>query len=278
MTRGLIAVGQMTSSTDIEANFSVCQLLVQEAKERGARLLSLPECFAFLGESDTDLLGFMRHLDDELVLRYRHLARDHQLWLSLGGLQEFASDEPRAFNTHLLIDDNGEIQSTYRKLHLFDVDLPDGTKLHESRATQGGDEMVVSPSPLGNLGLSICYDLRFPELFLGLRKRGAEVLLIPAAFTATTGKAHWETLLRARAIETQCYVAAAAQVGRHNQKRESHGNAMIIDPWGAVVARCGEGVGIAVAPVDPGYLNDVRRRIPVMAHRRPKVYGDVGAP
>jgi predicted amidohydrolase len=130
---------------------------------------------------------------------------------------------------------------------------------------------------VGKLGLSICYDLRFPEQYVALTKLGAEVLLIPAAFTATTGKAHWETLLRARAIENQCYVAAAAQYGVHNIRRHSHGEAMIIDPWGAVVARCSDGVGIAVADVDLDYLADVRGRIPCPQHRRPEVYGDVGS-
>lgn len=276
MTARLIAVGQMTATSDVEENLRTSARLVNEAKERGATLLSLPECFAFIGEKDTDLLGFMRPLDDELVARYRQLAREHGLWLSLGGFQERAGDGQRANNAHLLVDDQGEVRRVYRKLHLFDVDLPDGTQLKESKATAPGDEIVVEDSPAGRLGLSVCYDLRFPELYLSMRGLGADVLLVPAAFTATTGKAHWETLLRARAIETQCYVAAAAQFGRHNARRESHGNAMIVDPWGAVVARCGEGTGVAVAAVDLDYLADVRRRIPVMEHRRPEVYGDVG--
>lgn len=276
MTERLLAVGQMTATSEIEQNFATCASLVRQAKARGAHLLSLPECFAFMGENDTDLLAFMRPLEDELMGRYRALAQEYALWLSLGGFQERAEGGERANNVHVLIDDRGAIVSDYRKLHLFDVDLPDGTKLLESKATAPGREVVVSESPVGRVGLSICYDLRFPELYLSLRKLGAEVLLVPAAFTATTGKAHWEALLRARAIETQCYVAAAAQVGRHNARRESHGQAMIIDPWGTVVARCGEGTQIAVARVDSRYLEEVRRRIPVMEHRRPDVYGDVG--
>lgn len=268
-----IAVGQMTSTGDAEANFEICQSLVRRAADAGASLLSLPECFAFLGERDGDVLAFMEPLEGSWVHRYRQLARTHGLWLSLGGFPERDRDGGRAYNTHLLIDDEGTLRSTYRKLHLFDVDLPDGSALHESRGTRAGAELCVTPSPLGVLGLTICYDLRFAELFVALRRAGAELLLVPAAFTAQTGQAHWEVLLRARAIETQCYVAAAAQAGRHNARRESHGHAMIVDPWGAVVARVTEGTGVAVADIDLALVAKIRERMPVMSHRRTDVYG-----
>lgn len=274
MTR--IAVAQMTSTHDVEANFEACRGLVAKAADRGARLVSLPENFAFLGEKDGDVRGFKRPLESELVQRYRALAVEHRVWLSLGGFAESGPDDEHAYNAHLLVDEQGELRAVYRKLHLFDVDLPDGTQLRESNGIAPGNELVVADSPVGKLGLSICYDLRFPELYLSLTKRGAEVLLIPAAFTAPTGKAHWEPLLRARAIENECYVAAAAQFGRHNARRESHGHAMIVDPWGAVIARCSDGTGVAVADVEPDYLAKVRARIPVMRHRRPEVYGEVG--
>lgn len=274
MTR--IAVAQMTSTHDVEKNFETCRQLVQQAKERGARLVSLPENFAFLGEKDGDVLGQKRPLESDLVKRYRALAAEHHLWLSLGGFAEDGPDERHAYNAHLLVDDEGGLRAVYRKLHLFDVDLADGTSLRESNGIAAGDDVVVADSPVGKLGLSICYDLRFAELYLALTKLGAEVLLVPAAFTATTGKAHWETLLRARAIENQAYVAAAAQFGRHNPRRESHGNAMIVDPWGAVIARCSDGTGVAVADVDLGYIERVRGRVPVLQHRRPEVYGEVG--
>lgn len=278
MSQRRIAVGQMTATDHVEDNFQTCAQLVRDAKNRGVSLLSLPECFAFIGEKDTDLLNFMRPLDSELVERYRDLAKSHEIWLSLGGFQEQSSTPDKACNTHLLVDATGELVKVYRKLHLFDVDLADGTKLWESKATEPGTSLEVCETPLATVGLSICYDLRFAEQFLGLRKLGAQVLLVPAAFTAATGKAHWETLLRARAIETQCYVAAAAQYGRHNRKRESHGNAMIVDPWGAVIARCSDGTGIAVADIDLDYIEEVRRRVPVMDHRRPEVYGNTGSP
>ena len=275
----LIAVGQMTSSNDVEGNFATCRSLVERAAARGVALLSLPETFAFIGENSRQSLEFMRPLDDELVGRYRALAKEHGLWLSLGGFQERGPDKEHAYNAHLLIDDQGELVRVYRKLHLFDIDLPDGTQLFESRSYAAGDELVVAPSPVGQLGMTVCYDLRFAEQYLSLRKMGAEVMLVPSAFTATTGKAHWETLLRARAIETQCWVAAAAQVGRHNpsgSKRESHGHAMIIDPWGCVVAQCdGEQTMIAVADVDLEFLARVRQRLPYNEHRRTDVYGGI---
>lgn len=277
MSHRRIAVGQMTATHDVENNFRTCAKLVRDAKDRDATVLSLPECFAFIGEKDTDLLDFMRPLDSELIERYRELARTHEIWLSLGGFQEQSAVPNKALNAHLLVNATGEIVSIYRKLHLFDVDLADGTKLWESKATEAGRALEVCDTPVATVGLSICYDLRFAEQYLSLRQLGAQVLLIPAAFTAATGKAHWETLLRARAIETQCYVAAAAQYGRHNRKRESHGNAMIVDPWGAVIARCSDGTGIAVADIDLDYVEEVRRRVPVMDHRRPEVYGHISS-
>jgi predicted amidohydrolase len=160
------------------------------------------------------------------------------MWLSLGGFQEKGPDDSHQYNTHVLIDDSGEIRSSYRKIHLFDVDVPGNMVYKESRFTTAGDTVVAVDSPFGRLGLTVCYDLRFPELYQCLRfKHQAQVLLVPSAFTKVTGEAHWEILLRARAIETQCYVIAAAQAGKHNEKRESYGDSIIIDPWGTVIAR-----------------------------------------
>jgi len=267
-----IAAAQMMATSDIEQNFATCKALVEKASQQGVRLLSLPECFAFIGEKKEDLLSFMRPIDSPLVKRYCGLAKEYGLWLSLGGLQEKATNTCSQ-NAHLLIDEKGEIRKIYRKLHLFDVDIPGGPRLMESDSAKGGDAVVVTDSPLGKLGLCICYDLRFAEQFLVSRMLGAEIILVPAAFTATTGKAHWEVLLRARAIETQCYIVAAAQVGNHNAKRKSHGDAMVVDPWGQVISRCGEGSGLAIAEIDLEYLREVRTRMPVMEHRRSDVYG-----
>lgn len=268
----LVAVGQMTSTADVEQNLATCADLAKKAKARGAVLLCLPECFAFMGQSDGDTRKVMEPLDGPLFTRVRAIAQDHGLWISFGGFPEKV-DAEHNHNAHVIVDDQGEVRAIYRKLHLFDVTLPNGTTYKESACTAPGKELVVTDSPVGSLGLSICYDLRFPELYLALAARGARVLLVPAAFTLTTGKEHWEALLRARAIETQCWVVAAAQTGRHNEKRDTFGHAMVVDPWGTVVAQCGDGTGIAVAEIDPAFQDACRARIPVWQHRRKDVYG-----
>lgn len=268
-----IAVGQMCASSDVEKNFEVVADLCSQAKDRGCAMLFLPECFAFIGVKGTDALAVMEPLDGPLLGRYRELAAKHRLWLSLGGFPETGPDRgDRRFNAHVIVDASGEIRASYRKIHLFDVDMGDvnGPVLMESRTAAAGETLVTCDSPAGKLGLTVCYDLRFPEMFARLRyELGCEMMLVPSAFTKPTGQAHWETLLRARAIETQSYVVAAAQAGAHSEGRASHGHAMVVDPWGKVVAELdGEETGIAVADVDLGYLKDVRSRIPVETHRR----------
>lgn len=267
-----IAVGQMSASSDVEKNLEVVADLCARAKDRGCAMLFLPECFAFIGVKGTDALAVMEPLDGPLLGRYRELAARHRLWLSLGGFAEKGPDRNRRFNAHVIVNDAGEIQASYRKIHLFDVDMGDvnGPVLMESATAAAGETLVTCDSPAGKLGLTVCYDLRFPEMFARLRyELGCEMMLVPSAFTKPTGQAHWETLLRARAIETQSYVVAAAQAGVHSEGRASHGHAMIVDPWGKVVAELdGEETGIAVADVDLGYLKDVRSRIPVETHRR----------
>ena len=267
-----IAVGQMCASSDVEKNFEVVADLCSQAKDRGCSMLFLPECFAFIGVKGTDALAVMEPLNGPLLGRYRELAAKHGLWLSLGGFAEQGPDRDRRFNAHIIVNDAGEIRASYRKIHLFDVDMGDvnGPVLMESRTAAAGEALVTCDSPAGKLGLTVCYDLRFPEMFARLRyELGCEMMLVPSAFTKPTGQAHWETLLRARAIETQSYVVAAAQAGVHSEGRASHGHAMIVDPWGKVVAELGgDETGIAVADVDLGYLKDVRSRIPVEAHRR----------
>ena len=267
-----IAVGQMCASSDVEKNFEVVADLCSQAKDRGCSMLFLPECFAFIGVKGTDALAVMEPLNGPLLGRYRELAAKNGLWLSLGGFAEQGPDCDRRFNAHIIVNDAGEIRASYRKIHLFDVDMGDvnGPVLMESRSAAAGETLVTCDSPAGKLGLTVCYDLRFPEMFARLRyELGCEMMLVPSAFTKPTGQAHWETLLRARAIETQSYVVAAAQAGVHSEGRASHGHAMIVDPWGKVVAELGgDETGIAVADVDLGYLKDVRSRIPVEAHRR----------
>jgi len=279
----LLAVGQMNASSDVEENFATCTQLVKKAQARHVSVLSLPECFAFMGEKDTDLLDFAKPTDSDLVQRYQKLAKDHGIWLSLGGLQAIderalTDEKVKSINAHLLINAEGEVVEQYNKIHLFDVDIPGGPRLLESIATYSGERIVVADSPVGKLGLSVCYDLRFPELYLAMNRMGATCMLVPAAFTLETGKEHWEVLLRARAIENQCYVAAAAQRGKHNSRRYSYGHAMIVDPWGTVVAQCTDRTDICVAEIDPDFVANVRQRMPLWQHRHPDLYGEVGLP
>ena len=266
------AVGQMRATNDLEANFETCSTLARAAASQGCSILFLPECFAYIGMAGIDALAVMEPLDGPLMARYRQLAKDTGVWLSLGGFPETGPDADHRYNTHVLVDSDGDVRASYRKIHLFDVDIPNGPVLMESKTASPGDAIVAADSPIGRLGMTVCYDLRFPELYSRLRhEMGANIMLVPSAFTKPTGEAHWEVLLRARAIETQSYVIAAAQAGVHSEKRESYGHAIIIDPWGKVLAKLEDpdnGIGIATADIDLGYLEDVRERIPVDEHRR----------
>ena len=274
-----LAVGQMCSTGDVQANLAACGRLISKAATEGCAMLSLPECCTFLGEKDVDAIPIAEPLPQggPILAHLAELARNNKIWLSLGGVPE-ASDVPgKRYNTHIVLDDTGAVRARYRKVHLFDLELPGKVSLFESNTTLPGIEPPpVVETPIGRVGLVVCYDLRFGDLFQRLRHTdGAEVILNPAAFTVPTGEAHWETMMRARAIETQCYVGAAAQGGQHNVKRASYGHAMIIDPWGTVVARVPEGPtaeGIAVADIDPEWLRTVRERMPIGQHRRNAVY------
>ena len=209
---------QMTAVNDVGANFAACSKLVEEACAKSAQIVFFPECFSFIGAAAGEAQAVAEPLSGPILARYRELAKQHSVWLSLGGFQERVDGEERIYNTHVVIDGGGEIRATYRKIHLFDVPM---VNLVESRQALAGSELVAVDSPAGRLGLTVCYDLRFPELFQKLTfVHGARVLLVPSAFAVKTGEAHWETLLRARAIETQCYVVAAAQAGQHNTGRQ----------------------------------------------------------
>ncbi|KAJ9175602.1 hypothetical protein P3X46_014143 [Hevea brasiliensis] len=267
-----VAAAQMTSINDLAANFATCSRLTKEAAAAGAKLLCLPESFSFIGAKDGDSVKVAEPLDGPIMQQYCSLARESGIWLSLGGFQERGCDDAHLRNTHVIIDDSGNIRDIYRKIFLFDVDVPGGRVYKESSFTEAGKDIVAVDSPAGRLGLSVCYDLRFPELYQQLRfQKEAQILLVPAAFTKITGQAHWEILLRARAIETQCYVIAAAQAGKHNDKRESHGEALIIDPWGAVVGRLPDrlSTGITVADIDFALIDSVRAKIPIAQQRKP---------
>ncbi|GAA0161799.1 hypothetical protein Leryth_008653 [Lithospermum erythrorhizon] len=267
-----VAAAQMTSVNDLATNFATCSRLAKEAASAGAKLLCFPENFSYVGSLQGDSIKIAERLDGPIINKYCSLARESNIWLSLGGFQEKGSDEAHLRNTHVLIDDSGNIKTTYSKMHLFDVDVPGGAVYKESSFTEAGNDIVAVDSPFGRLGLTVCYDLRFPEVYQQLRfHQNAQVLLVPAAFTTVTGQAHWEILLRARAIETQCYVIAAAQAGKHNDKRESYGDTLIIDPWGTIVGRLPDrlSTGIAVADIDFSLIDSVRAKMPISMHRKP---------
>jgi len=274
------AVVQLCATPDVGANLDTAARLVGEARAAGAEIVLLPEAFAFLGPESLKA-ELLEPLPDSVsgapgeaftpgpILRQcQAVARENNVHLILGGFHEAGNEPGRSRNTCVHLDPQGAIRALYRKIHLFDVSLADGTELRESARTDGGDAIVTTALPFGTLGLSICYDIRFPYLYQALVDRGAIALTAPSAFTATTGAAHWEVLLRARAIECQSYMLAPAQHGHHWGTRRSWGHAMIVDPWGTVVAECLDGDGIAVADIDPAEVERVRRQLPSLQHRR----------
>jgi predicted amidohydrolase len=268
----LAAALQMTSLPDLDKNLAQAEELIQLAVNRGADLICLPENFAFLGdeEAKTLLAEKIAQASQKFLVT---MAQRYQVTILGGGFpvpaDEIEATKGKMFNTALLVGPEGTELSRYRKIHLFDVNLPDGNTYRESETIVAGSEPpeVYHSDKLGNLGLSVCYDVRFPELYRHLAKNGANVLFVPAAFTAYTGKDHWQVLLQARAIENTCYVIAAAQVGKHNPRRQSHGHAMIVDPWGVVLADAGDQIGLAIAEINPARLEQVRTQMPSLKHR-----------
>ena len=262
-----VAAVQMTSTADSAANLKAAERLARRAAREGADLVAFPENFAFLrreGEPGPRARG----LGEGPAKWAAGLASDLGVYVLAGSVAERARARGRVHNTSVLVAPDGRFVAVYRKIHLFDARVPGSGTLRESEAVAPGREVVVADTPLGRLGLSICYDLRFPELYRALTARGAQVLFVPSAFTHFTGSHHWETLLRARAIENQAWVVAPAQSGRHGPSRRSWGRTMVIDPWGAVVARREGGTGIVVADVDLDRVEAVRDAMPCQSHRR----------
>ena len=263
------AVIQMRSTPDVAANLESAERLTLRAIERGAECVLWPEAFAFIGP-DAQKQEMTEPLPSggPILERCRSLAAARRIHLVLGGFHEKSPEKGKTYNTCVHLGPNGAVVSLYRKIHLFDVDLPDGTRLNESDRTLPGSEVVVTPTPFGLLGLTVCYDVRFPALYQLLVDKGAVALTVPSAFTLSTGKDHWHVLLRARAIECQAYVLAPAQWGHHHGSRTSYGHALIVDPWGCVIAECGEGDGVAVADLDMAAVTNARTRLPSLEHRR----------
>ena len=240
---------------------------MREAAARGAAFIALPEMFAYL-RREGQRFPHAQPVDGEILVRVRGWARELSVRILAGSIAESVPDSERVYNTSVLVGASGAIEAVYRKIHLFDVDLGSGGVFTESKSIAPGDEVVVADTEIGGIGLSVCYDLRFPELYRAQAERGARWLLVPSAFARTTGKDHWEVLLRARAIENQCFVLAPAQCGAHSPERASHGRSLIVDPWGIVLAQLGDSPGVAVADCSLAELDRVRASVPALRHRR----------
>jgi deaminated glutathione amidase len=265
-----VAVLQMRSGIDTAANFRALVSGLEEAASGGARLAFTPEMTGLLDrDRKRAASSIVEEGADPVLAAARDAAKRLGLWVHLGSLAlRPGGAETRYVNRGFLIDDTGAIRARYDKLHLFDVDLPTGESWRESSAYVPGEGAMVAETPAGKLGLSICYDMRFPDLYRALSDAGAEILAVPAAFTVPTGKAHWHVLLRARAIEAACFIVAAAQSGSHEDGRETYGHSLVVDPWGEILLDMGEDVEVGFADIDLARLNDVRARIPVLRHRR----------
>ncbi|GAB4359730.1 MAG: carbon-nitrogen hydrolase family protein [Gammaproteobacteria bacterium] len=266
------AAVQMASGPNVNANLHECARLIALAAEAGAGLVVLPENFALMGLSETDKVELRETPGSGPMQEFlAQQAEQHGIWLVGGTLPMESGDPGKVRAACLVFDDHGRQVARYDKIHLFDVHVVGSDENYvESETIEPGDRLVAVDSPFGRLGLSVCYDLRFPELYRGLLDQGAEVFPIPAAFTAITGRAHWEPLIRARAIENLGYVIAAAQGGYHINGRETHGDSMIVDPWGVVLDRLPRGSGVVVADLDLPRLAHTRRLFPTVNHRRLK--------
>lgn len=260
---------QMTSGDDVAANLDAARAGVAEAVAGGAELVALPENFAYL-RREGEPIPCAQGLDGEMVGFLRECARTYGIWLLGGTFPEAVPGEARTRNTCVVCTPEGEVAAVYRKIHLFDVDLRDagGGVFQESRQVLPGAEVVVAETPFGGIGLSICYDLRFPELYRAQASRGARFLAVPSAFARETGKDHWEVLLRARAIENQAFVLAPAQCGVHHPDRASYGRSLVVDPWGRVRAGGGDRPAVLVAECDLTEQDRIRRSLPALQHRR----------
>ena len=259
---------QVNATTDMTANVSVVSDLTRQAVAQGARLVLMPENVAMMEWGQTAITAkAMAEANHEALKSFQALAEETGAWLHCGTLAVKA--EGRVANRTYVLNPQGEIVARYDKIHMFDVDLEGGESYRESEVFLPGHQAVLAHTPWGEMGLSICYDLRFPHLFRTLAQAGASFLAVPSAFTRQTGQAHWHVLLRARAIETGCYVLAPAQTGTHVKGRQTFGHALIVDPWGQVLADAGEGVGFILATLDPDKVRDARRKIPALHHDRP---------
>ncbi len=266
--RFLAACVQPTCIDDVEANLARISGLIREARAAGAALIATPEVSNLIAPNRAVALERSEPETQGTLCAYRALAAELGAWLSIGSLSIRLEGHERIVNRSYLIDAGGRVVAHYDKIHMFDVELANGERYRESRTFRPGSRAVLAETPWGMLGVTICYDLRFAGLYRKLAQAGADFLTIPSAFTRQTGKAHWHVLHRARAIETGCFVIAAAQCGEHSSRRQSYGHSLIVDPWGAVLADGGEEPGIVVAEIDPAKVAEARAMVPSLRHDR----------
>lgn len=260
-----VAALQMASGPNVEGNLSEARRLIENAVVQGAKLVVLPEFFSIMAMKEEDMVAAREPLGTGAAQKFlAEMARKHRIWVVGGSIPLVASAPNKIRNTCLVFDEHGEQVARYDKIHLFNLDLGN-EHYHEANTIEAGNQVVVVDSPFGRIGLAICYDLRFPELFRAMKN--VDIVVLPSAFTATTGKMHWETLVRARAIENLSYVIAAAQGGYHVNGRETHGHSMIVDPWGRVLDELPRGSGVVVAEINPSYQASLRASLPALTHR-----------
>ena len=256
---------EMCSSSNLDENLATARQLIAKASKDGALLAALPEMFPIFGNKESDKLQIQEtYLSGKIQDFLSNVSKEFNIWIVAGTIPIKSSNPNKIRAASIVFNNQGEIVARYDKIHMFDVTISPTEKYHESNTTEPGTEIVVVDTPIGKLGLCVCFDLRFPDLFLALRKKGAEVICVPAAFTTKTGSAHWELLTRSRAIDTLCYVVASAQGGIHSNGRETYGKSMIIDPWGSVLAIKSEaGDGVISADIDLDHLRGVRKILPI---------------
>lgn len=273
MVENVVRVGlvQMNSRSDKGANLATAERLIDEAAEKGAGLVGLPEYVSYLGPTELHEAN-AEPIPGPTTERFAAKARQHGIYLLGGSILERSDTAGRYYNTSTFFNPDGELQATYRKIHLFDIDITGNVSANESATILPGDRAITVEMDGHRLGLTICYDLRFPELYRMLALDGAEVVFVPAAFTLFTGKDHWHTLLRSRAIENQCYVLAPAQIGPHDPNAQCYGHALVADPWGTIIADAPNHEGVVIADIDFDYLQQVRTQLPSLANRRPSAY------
>lgn len=260
-----IAGIQMASGPNVAANLSEAEKLIEIAVEQGAKLVALPEYFAIMGMKDTDKVKVAEKEGSGPIQEFlSNIAKKHEIWVVGGSIPLQSEQQEKIYNACMVYNDQGQLVARYNKIHLFGLSLGNET-YHEEKTITPGKQVVTVDSPFGKIGLSICYDLRFPELYRTMGE--VDLILIPAAFTETTGKAHWESLVRSRAIENLCYVLAPAQGGYHTSGRETHGNSMVVDPWGVVLDRLPRGSGVVIASMNRDYQSSLRKSLPALQNK-----------